>query len=55
MARTICRKAPMKGAIKMRAHEEDIANIKLAAMNMGLDVSTFIRQVLIKQGIINAL
>ena len=55
MARTICRKARMDGAIKLRAHQEDIANVKLQAQAQGLDVSTFIRQILIKQGVLNAL
>lgn len=55
MARTISRKARMDGSIKMRAHEEDIANLKLKAQAQGLDVSTFLRQVLIKNGVLNAL
>ena len=55
MARTICRSAKMSGSIRFRAHEEDIANIKLRAQAQGLDVSTYLRQMLIKAGVLNAL
>ncbi len=55
MARTICRKAAMTETIKFRGHPEDCANIKLAAQRNGLDVSTYLRQLLIKEGVLNAL
>ena len=53
MARTNSRKTKMTQRVVMRAHEEDVANLKIAAMQSGLDVSTFIRQVLVAQKIIN--
>ena len=43
----------MTEKIVMRAHLEDVTNIKLAAMNEGLDVSTFLRQLLIRNKIIS--
>ncbi len=55
MARTIARRMAMDKTIKMRAHDEDVANIKLAAQRKGLDVSTYLRQLLIKEGVLNAL
>ena len=42
----------MTKVIVFRAHEEDIANIKLAAMNQGKDVSGFIRELLIKEKVL---
>ena len=55
MARTITRGQPMTGKIAIRATEDDIASLKLEAMKTGLDVSAFVRQLLIKEKIIKPL
>ena len=55
MARTISRKSKMNERIVIRGTEEDMANIKLAAQEKGMDCSTLIRQLLIKERIINPL
>ena len=52
MSRTISRSSAMSKTIVFRAHEEDIANIKLAAQKKGKDCSAFIRDLLIREGII---
>ena len=43
----------MDQRIVIRGHLEDIAKIKLCAMNQGMDMSGFIRQLLIKEKIID--
>ena len=53
MARTIMRGAKMDRPFQMRFHSEDLANLKLAAQRSGKDVSAFIRELLIKEKIIN--
>ena len=53
MARTNSRSAKMSSSIKFRAHETDVANLKLAAQRQGLDVSTFLRQILIRERILS--
>ena len=55
MSRTIARKARMDKTVVLRCHEEDAANIKLAAMNEGIDCSAFLRRLLVKSGVINSL
>ena len=53
MPRTISRSERMNEKITIRATPKDVAEIKLHAMNQGLDVSTMIRQLLIKERIIS--
>ena len=53
MARTNSRSTKMNKQIIMRAHEEDLANLKMAASEKGIDVSGLIRSVLIKERLIN--
>ena len=55
MTRTITRGQRMTGLIAVRATEDDRASLKLAAQNQGLDVSAFVRQLLIKEKIIKPL
>ena len=55
MARTITRKTKMEERVVFRATQEDIANIKVAAMRSGMDSSGYIRQLLINKGVINAI
>jgi hypothetical protein len=55
MSRTFMRKAPMRGSLRMRIHEEDEANLRIHAQNNGTDVSTFVRKVLIDAGVLNPL
>jgi predicted DNA binding CopG/RHH family protein len=55
MSRTITRKTKMLERITLRATPEDITNIKLAAQKKGIDCSAFVRGVLIKEGIIEAI
>ena len=45
----------MDADIKMRATQKDKANIKLKAMEQGKDVSAFLRDLLIKEKIIEPL
>ena len=53
MARYNTRSHKMNERIVIRGHLEDIAKIKLCAMNQGMDMSGFIRQLLIKEKIID--
>lgn len=53
MARTNSRSTKMNKVIVFRAHEEDIANLKLAAMSKGKDVSGFIREILVRERVLN--
>ena len=53
MARTNSRKEKMTKVIVFRAHDEDIANLKLAAQNAGKDVSGFIREILVREKVLN--
>ena len=53
MARTNSRSQKMERIFGMRFHEEDFANLKLAAMERGMDISGFVRQLLIKEKVIN--
>ncbi len=53
MARYNTRSAKMTEKIVIRGHHEDMARIKLCAMNQGMDMSGFIRQLLIKEKIID--
>ena len=53
MSRTIMRGSKMDRPFQMRFHEEDLANLKLAAQSAGKDVSAFIRDLLIKEKVIN--
>ena len=55
MSRTIARKSKMNQRIVIRGTDEDIANIKLAAQELGMDCSALIRQLLIKEKIIQPL
>ena len=55
MSRTIMRKHSMNKFIRLRAHEEDVANLKIRAQQKGMDVSAYVRQLLIEQGVLNAL
>ena len=43
----------MTEKIVVRAHKEDISNLKLAAQKMGMDSSAFVRYLLIKEKIIH--
>ena len=54
MAKCIARNAPMDYKIVLRGTELDKTNIKKAALMTGLDVSSFLRQMLIQQGVITA-
>lgn len=53
MARTNSRSTKMNRQFIMRCHDEDLANLKLAAAERGVDVSSLIRQTLIKERLIN--
>ena len=53
MSRTISRKTKMTEKIVFRGHPEDVANIKLAAQQLGMDSSAFLRYLLIKERIIS--
>ena len=53
MSRTISRGTKMTEKIVVRAHKEDIANLKLAAQQLGMDSSAFIRYLLIREKIIH--
>lgn len=53
MPRTISRRERMNEKITMRATQKDIAEIKLHAQRQGLDVSTMLRLLLIKERIIS--
>jgi hypothetical protein len=53
MSRTIERSAKMNEIIAVKAHQEDVALLKLAAQRAGTNVSNLIRQTLIKNGLIN--
>ena len=55
MPRTISRSERMDESIVLRATRDDKSRIKLEAQKRGMDVSTFIRMVLIKENIINPL
>jgi len=55
MARTNSRSTKMEVAITFRGTEEDKINIKLAAQRSGLDLSGFIRQLLIRERVITPL
>ena len=55
MSRTISRKTKMTERLVIRATAEDLANVKLAAQQKGMDSSTLIRQLLIEQKIIQPL
>lgn len=48
MPRKICRSEKMTEMVRFRATMNDVSELKLAAMEKGLDVSTFIRQLLIQ-------
>ena len=52
MARTTTRGAHLKDSLIIRISPEDKANIKLAANKVGLDVSNFIRQMLIREKVL---
>ena len=52
MTKTIARATPMSKVIAIRATEADVAEVKLAALSMGMDVSAFFRYLLIKEKII---
>ncbi len=53
MPRTISRSERMNEKITMRATPKDVAEIKLAAQSQGIDVSTMLRLMLIKERIIS--
>ena len=53
MPRTIARSERMEKVIVLRATTDDVAQLKLTAQGEGLDVSTYIRQLLIKAKAIN--
>lgn len=53
MARYNTRSHKMDQRIVIRGHVEDVAKIKLSAMKQGMDMSGFIRQILIKERIID--
>ena len=55
MARYNTRSAKMTEKIVIRGHLEDVAKIKLCAMNQGMDMSGFIRQLLIKERVIDVI
>lgn len=55
MARTISRGTRMNERIYFRATPEDITNLKLAAQRQGVDVSAFIRNILIKERVFSPL
>ena len=54
MAKTIARNAPMDSKIVLRGTELDKLNLKKAAKATGVDVSTFLRLLLIREGVITA-
>ena len=54
MAKTIARNAPMESKIVLRGTELDKQNLKKAAKATGVDVSTFLRLLLIREGVITA-
>lgn len=53
MAKTIARGERMDKVIAIRATQSDVAEVKLAALNMGMDVSCYIRYLLIREKVIN--
>lgn len=55
MPRTISRSERMDESIVLRATRDDKTRIKLEAQKRGMDVSTFIRMVLIRENLINPL
>ena len=52
VARTISRSTPMDHKFQLRCKEADKAAIKIAAQAQGLDCSTFIRWILIKERVL---
>ena len=52
MGRTISRKSKMTERIVLRATVEDVVNLKLAAQQQGKDPSAFLRDILIKEKVI---
>lgn len=53
MSRTTTRGAHLTESLIIRISAEDKANIKLAANRLGLDVSNFIRQLLIREKVLS--
>jgi uncharacterized protein (DUF1778 family) len=53
MARTTTRGAHLTDSLIIRISPEDKASIKLAANKVGLDVSNFIRQMLIREKVLS--
>ena len=53
MPRTIARSERMDRQIIFRGTEADVANLKIAAQERGIDVSALIRTTLIKERLIN--
>ena len=53
MSRTIARKERMNDTIVVRCHTEDKVNLKLAAQAAGKDSSALVRELLIREKIIN--
>lgn len=53
MSRTISRSERMDDSIRFRCTQADRAAIKSASQEAGLDVSTYIRQILIREKIIS--
>ena len=55
MARTISRSAKLTDVIYLRCTPEDKARLKMAAQEKGMDISTLLRQLLIKDRLITPL
>ena len=53
MPRTVARGSAMTQTMAIRVTENDKAEIKLAALKQGLDISQFMRQLLIREKIIS--
>ena len=53
MARNYARSGPMTESIRIRATQKDKTELTIAAQNMGMDVSGFVRYILIKEKVIN--
>ena len=52
MPKSIARGERMDKTIAIRATESDCAELKLAALNQGMDVSCFLRHILIREKIL---
>ena len=53
--RTITRASKMNQVLSLRCTIEDRAKLKLAAQRQGIDMSALVRQLLIKEGILDPL